>query len=169
MKLDISFFLLAFCQFLWFVAGIETDAYKALSEAYTKKATGVIPEGKRLAFMELWHNGNQVIECVAGYSHVRLIVGTVKHAKQTRTSEEKFDFAGKAYDLTSDELKKNKQPVGGKTDYLIDDPWKFSIRTPPNTYEYLGTVSKADAAIKTQCKFLALESICFDEKLFSSF
>ncbi|KAI1763258.1 hypothetical protein GGR53DRAFT_531705 [Hypoxylon sp. FL1150] len=96
-----TFLSTIFAAFVLLVAAADQENYNVAREAAVT-ATGKEPDKKsRYAMLEYWHATNQAEQCVAGFSHVRLIVG--------KFSGSGNDFKAEAFDMVSD----GNGPSGG--------------------------------------------------------
>lgn len=125
----------------------DTDNYIAASNAAAE--AGVTPDEKTTyAMYEYWHNSGMgtIADCVAGFSHVRLIVGKFSKLKTNRK-----DFAGNAYDMISDG--RSWQFYGGQCEqqepntweansYWIEAEERWQQTSVPNSYAWAGPVRK---------------------------
>ncbi|EMR62663.1 hypothetical protein UCREL1_10396 [Eutypa lata UCREL1] len=125
----------------------DTNNYVVASNAAAE--AGVTPEeNMRFAIYEYWHNSGSaaIADCVAGFSHVRLIVGKFDSLR----SDEK-DFAAETYDMISDG--RSWQFYGGRCEqqkpntweanaYYIPEEKRWQDISVPNTYVWAGPVRK---------------------------
>ncbi|KAI0179456.1 hypothetical protein GGR52DRAFT_589180 [Hypoxylon sp. FL1284] len=69
----------------------DQENYNVAREASVRKTGNEVDKRYRYAMFEYWHAMNKAEECVAGFSHVRLIVGKFNGE----------DFQAEAFDMTS--------------------------------------------------------------------
>ncbi|KAI1244801.1 hypothetical protein MGN70_014678 [Eutypa lata] len=132
---------------LFVFALADTNNYIAASNAAAE--AGVTPEEKtRFAMFEYWHNSGSaaIADCVAGFSHVRLIVGKFNSLRGN-----KKDFAAQAYDMISDgrswqfyggHCKQQDPNTWEANAYYIEAENRWQDISVPNTYVWAGPVRK---------------------------
>ena len=148
------FFTIALFSLVSLIFAAETENYRVASLAAAAKGV-TLEEGKRYAFYEYWVVSRYASfpdfpECVTGYKHIRLIVGSV--AKATRANPDQ-DFKANAWDLYVTNPEEAKKKLEGAPVATKPESWKANRNTAGNPVTnqcvYAGRVSKSDQGIKT--------------------
>ena len=99
-------------------------------------------------------------ECVTGYKHIRLIVGSV--AKATR-SNPNHDFKANAWDMYVTNPEGATKKLEGAPVATEPELWKANRNTAgnpvTNQYIFAGRVSKSDQGVKTAGEYITLVSL----------
>ncbi|KAF2229413.1 hypothetical protein EV356DRAFT_521110 [Viridothelium virens] len=135
-----------FLAFLFVQAADDTDNFKVASEAAAQKGVN-IDDGQRHAFIEYWHATNAAEQCITGWSHVRLVVGSTVTTRRGR------DFRASAFDMR----KEGTSVYGGAVGSYFDTQWRANAYfnsagqlTPtssPNQLIYAGVVRATNNVI----------------------
>lgn len=128
-----------------------TSNYRTITLALA--TAGINPQqGVQYAIMEKWAAHNAIEQCCVGFSHVRLVVGSLVFTpgRQTRQQqiEDKWDFRATAWELTKDASESIASAVyGAPVAYNEDRAWVAHgfyrnrvFMSHPNEYVALGVV-----------------------------
>ncbi|KAI9892540.1 MAG: hypothetical protein M1814_001229 [Vezdaea aestivalis] len=139
------YLLLQFLSLLAFGLAVNTESYTVLQTAAARRGI-TMQAGTIYMFRELWAPRGDATDCISGYAHVRLIVGSPAGLAGN------MDFRAEAYDLGVTELT-NGGVVGSPT-YVERAEWRANQRpqgngwvrvSKDNVYEYVGvTTTVAD-------------------------
>ena len=123
--------------------------------AAAQEAGVTLQENQRYAFYEYWTVSRissfpKIPDCIVGYKHIRLVVGSVPWTTRTRPD---LDFVANAWDLYVTNPQEAGWLLQGGTNGAGPEPWQANENDQgqpvgPNQYVYGGPVSKNDKCIQ---------------------
>ncbi|KAF2091482.1 hypothetical protein K490DRAFT_60922 [Saccharata proteae CBS 121410] len=130
-------------------ATTKTDNFETVEAAYGGDLTS-LGSGTKIAFFEKWHGGNANLECVAGFNHIRLIIGELHMSRATRGKAAEWDIIrAQGYDLGKDGTS-----LWGNDVDMVSKEWNLKkAKARGNTFVWKGRV-KSDISKTTVDKYM---------------